>query len=554
MVRLFQHYPRIVLIGIFLMLYIAPLGVRPMVVPDEPRYGEIPREMIETGDWVVPRLNGVRYFEKPVMGYWLTALSIKLFGENAFAVRLPSAAAAGLSAWMVFILARRLFGRDVEASLAALIFLTSFEVMGVGVFAVLDSVLAMFITAAMAAFFLAVSSSEGSGRERGFLVLFGICCGMAFLTKGFLAFAVPVVAIVPFMIWERRMLYLLRICWIPMAAATLVSLPWTVAVHHRAPDFWHFFIWNEHIRRFMAEDAQHRAAFFYYFLLFPPAALPWAVWLPAAVKGVAGKGFDPPLVRYAMTWFFFPLLFFSIASGKILTYILPCFPPFALLMMWGLYYMDPKGGSRKMLKAGAFGLAVLMAILGVLLPLVQVIGPWGVRPYGSHWKWLLACAGLFVFALLLRAASREADRGKRILLFGLSPVLLLSSAHFLMPDDTVEHKSPGAFLAAHAERVVPETTLVSLEDPIRAVSWVYKRDDVYQLMAGGELAHGFGYDDARDRILTLAQLDLLIRSRAKAGRVVLVAKTKKYKDWRNRLPEPLFEADSGPGGYVFVQY
>ena len=524
-----------------------------MVVPDEPRYGEIPREMIETGDWVVPRLNGVRYFEKPVMGYWLTAFSIELFGENAFAVRFPSAAAAGLSAWVVFILARRLFGGDVEASLAALIFLTSFEVMGVGVFAVLDSVLAMFITAAMAAFFLAHTAGKGSLRERGFLVLFGVCCGLAFLTKGFLAFVVPVVAIVPFMFWERRMLYLLRICWIPAAAAALVSLPWAVAVHHRAPDFWHFFIWNEHIRRFMADDAQHKASFFYYFLLFPAAALPWAAWLPPAVRGIAEKGFNLPLIRYAIAWFFFPLLFFSIASGKILTYILPCFPPFALLMMWGLYNAS-NGGSRKMLKLGAGGLAALMALLAVLLPLVQAIGPWGVRPYGDAWKWLLACLGLVVFSALLRAASREIDRGKRILLFGLSPLLLLASAHFLMPDDTVEHKAPGAFLSAHAQRVGPGTTLVSLEDPIRAVSWAFKRDDVYQLMAGGELTHGFGYDDAGDRVLTLAQLDRLIRSRAEAGRVVLVAKAKKYRDWQHQLPKPVYEADSGPGGYVFVQY
>ena len=143
----------IVIIGIFLLLYILPLGIRPIIIPDESRYAEIPREMIASGDWIVPRLNGLRYFEKPVMGYWLNALSIKLFGENAFAVRFPSAAATGLSAFMVFLLIRRFSGGTTAATQAALIFLTSFIVFGIGTFNILDSMLAMFVTASMTSFF-----------------------------------------------------------------------------------------------------------------------------------------------------------------------------------------------------------------------------------------------------------------------------------------------------------------------------------------------------------------------------------------------------------------
>ena len=94
------------LIVLFLLLYILPLGVRPIVIPDEARYCEIPREMLVSGDWVVPRLNGLRYFEKPVLGYWVTAASMALFGQNPFAARLPSAAATGLSALLLFLLVR----------------------------------------------------------------------------------------------------------------------------------------------------------------------------------------------------------------------------------------------------------------------------------------------------------------------------------------------------------------------------------------------------------------------------------------------------------------
>ena len=145
----------IAVIGIFLLLYIAPLGVRPIIIPDEPRYAEIAREMISSGDWVVPHLNGLRYFEKPVLGYWLNAASIILFGENAFAIRFPSAMAAGISALMIFMLVRRFAGGYSAGIFAGAVYITCLEVFGVGTFSVLDSALSMFVTASMVAFFFA---------------------------------------------------------------------------------------------------------------------------------------------------------------------------------------------------------------------------------------------------------------------------------------------------------------------------------------------------------------------------------------------------------------
>jgi len=130
----------IALILLFLTIYIVPLGLRPLIIPDEDRYGEIPREMIASGNWVTPQLNGVRYFEKPVMGYWLNALSMSVFGENAFAIRFPSAISAGISALMMIILLRRYSRSEFQPVLAALVFLTCFQVYGISVFSLLDSI------------------------------------------------------------------------------------------------------------------------------------------------------------------------------------------------------------------------------------------------------------------------------------------------------------------------------------------------------------------------------------------------------------------------------
>jgi len=143
----------VAIIALFLILYILPLGVRPISIPDESRYGEIPREMIASGDWVVPHLNGLRYFEKPVLGYWLNALSMTLFGENAFAIRLTSALSAGISALMVFFLIRRFGGGPQAGILGAAVYLTSLLVLALGTLTILDSMLSMFLTGAMASFF-----------------------------------------------------------------------------------------------------------------------------------------------------------------------------------------------------------------------------------------------------------------------------------------------------------------------------------------------------------------------------------------------------------------
>jgi len=194
-----------ILLVLFVLLYILPLGRRPMFVPDEMRYAEVPREMIASGDWMVPRLNGLRYFEKPVLGYWLTGISMLIFGENGFAVRLPSALAAGLTGLLIFLLASNRGGTGNRAGpLAALIYLTCFEVAGVGTFAVLDTMLTLFLTAAMYFFHGALTEVPGSRRERARLVAAGISCGLACL---------------------------------PLLLTLLVSLPWALAIANREPDF-----------------------------------------------------------------------------------------------------------------------------------------------------------------------------------------------------------------------------------------------------------------------------------------------------------------------------
>ena len=154
---------------------------------------------------------------------------------------------------------------------------------------------------------------------------------MGFMTKGFLAWLLPVLIGVPFALWQRRIKEML--CYGPLAIvlAIAVCLPWALMIHHQEPDFWQFFFWNEHIRRFSASDAQHIQPWWFYLPLLLAASLPWATLLPAALFD-AWKQKRQPGIAFLLLWVLLPLAMFSLSKGKLPTYILPCLLPLALLM------------------------------------------------------------------------------------------------------------------------------------------------------------------------------------------------------------------------------
>ena len=163
------------LVGVFFIVaYLLPLAGRPMVTPDEFRYAEIPREMIDRGDYVTPHLVNMRYFEKPVMGYWMTAGCFKVFGENAFALRLPAALGAGLAALLAALLIQQTLHDEKIAALAAMLYLTFGMAYGIGTFAVLDSQLTGFVTGVSCTAFLAAVEPRFTRRKAALLVIWGL--------------------------------------------------------------------------------------------------------------------------------------------------------------------------------------------------------------------------------------------------------------------------------------------------------------------------------------------------------------------------------------------
>jgi len=542
-------------IVLYIFLYIVPLGVLPIVMPDETRYAEISREMLDTSDWIVPKLDGLRYFEKPILGHWLNAISQHLFGQNVFAVRLSSALAVGFSALTIFLLVHRFAGGTQAGLLAASTFLTSLEVFAIGTFCVLDSVFSLFITATMVTFYFAWTE-KASRKKHALLALSGIFCGLAFLTKGFLALMLPALIILPFTIWERRWKELPNLCWIPFTTAVLVALPWSIAIYFRETDFWRYFLLTEHIGRFFSpNNRQHSEPFWFFIPILAGGSLPWTPVFPLAIAGLKKMQLKDPFLRFLLCWLVFPFLFFSICRGKLGTYILPCYPLLAILITIGLLKYLAAGrmlALSRCLRNTAVVLFVIVVAL-ILVQIVQTVIP-GVRVYNRSevWKCAILVVALSTYALLLLHARDAENVPKKLALWYFGPVLLMFASHFVWPSRFVSDKTPNEFLLRNAGRVHPDTVLVSDNYLTPIVCWSYRRTDVFLIDRGGELAYGLRYGDSMQRLLDINQFKKLISETIGKGRVALITSTKRYSEYKLLLPKPVFEdIDSD---FVFAEF
>jgi len=507
------------LLMLFALYYLLPVPFRDLWQPDELRYAEISREMLVSGNWVVPHFFDLRYFEKPVAGYWINNLGQLLFGHTNFGVRAGALFSTLCSGLLIFWLGCQMFASRNVALLASTVFLTSLLVYGIGTYAVLDPVLLLWLTGAMCSFWYAAQACTFRQRFSGYLLL-GAACAMGFMTKGFLALAVPVLAIVPWMVWQRRFTELLR--WGPLAllSAVLLSLPWALAIAQQAGDFWHYFFWVEHIQRFAEENAQHKAPFWYYLPVLVAGTLPWLGLLPGALISGWQQRRQQAGVLYLLSWVLLPLLFFSIAKGKLPTYILPCFAPLSLLIAG-----YASGNSARLSTALRFN-GLINLLFGALtaLAVISVLAPWGLahRPLYSSDEKLRAALAALAFTGWALAAGVSLRTG-RWQLAALCPLALALLVGFAIPDRIRDAKQPQNFVR-HIEERLAQSRFILADNPgvASAIAWQLKRSDIFFYSRKGELEYGLSYADARKRYVAGAEFADWLRVRRREGGVALV--------------------------------
>ena len=491
----------LIVAGVFALLYIGTLSFRPLYTPDEPRYAEIARELILHNDWVVPKLNNLVYFEKPIMGHWLNALSLKTFGENNFAVRFSSAFLALLTALMLGWFVRR-FADKRMAYMTSTIYLTSALVFGVGTYAVLDTPLNFFLTGTLIAFFCASEHEKWNHAKIGYLAMAGAFCGGAFLTKGFLAFAFPGSIILAFLLWGKRWKSIFTLPWIPLVLVILTALPWAIMVHQRDADFWRYFFWVEHVERFIggestAASSQHPQGWWFFIPVILAGPLPWMFFLPQIIKGYGSKYkefFKQPLLRYAACWVVFPFLLCSASSGKLITYILPCFPGIAILIAFGLNEYFKVGKIKDFdltLKILSYALYTALTAVAVIQMLyARAVIKWSLYGAEENYKWAIAATALIIFACLLRIALKRKGAYLKFAYLALGTVIVMFAFHMVVPGFVENKKAPVPQLEKFKNKTDDKTILVSYKNLISSVCWAFKRDDVYLYHKAGELEYG----------------------------------------------------------------
>ncbi|MDP3071804.1 MAG: glycosyltransferase family 39 protein [Opitutaceae bacterium] len=325
------------LAGALVILYFLFLGAAPLASPDEGRYAEIAREMVASGDWVTPRLNGVAYFEKPPLVYWSVAICYKLLGASEWSMRITPALFALGGVAFTYFAARKFFGH-LAGLLAGMVLGSSAFYFALGRILLLDMVVSVLISSTLFFFILGVRETRAHRRRKFFYGLY-LSAALATLSKGLIGFLLPgavmFVWLLVFCQWRR-----LRPLYLPsgLLLFLIVTVPWHVLAADRNPSWAHFYFVHEHWERFTT-TAHSRVQPWWFFL---PVVLfglfPWAGFLgavPATLRGWSQRRENAD-VWFFVVWAGFIFLFFSASQSKLPPYVLPVFPPLAVLMGAGL--------------------------------------------------------------------------------------------------------------------------------------------------------------------------------------------------------------------------
>lgn len=360
-------------IGLLLIasfLFFFKLGSVYLFDVDEAVFSEATREMIETGDWITPQYNYVNRYDKPILFYWMMAISYRLFGINEFGARFASAVMGVALVWMTYSFVRSI--RSARAGfISALILATSIEMIGLAHSAITDMTLTFFVSLALFGFFKGYAATEPEEKRWGYWGCF-VGMALAVLTKGLIGIVFPGAIILLFVLLTGRLPVVLKEAR-PVSGTLLfmaVALPWYLMEFSvNGLEFFQAFFVKHHFTRYTEVVSGHRGPFYYFVLVILIGFFPWSALFPAALfqaipknlRALRDQSPDRQIALFALLWFSVIFLFFSASQTKLPNYIATLFPAMAVLV--GLWW-EERSVTDRSLKYSALSLSLLGILLG----------------------------------------------------------------------------------------------------------------------------------------------------------------------------------------------
>ncbi|MBA4418828.1 MAG: hypothetical protein C0392_13100 [Syntrophus sp. (in: bacteria)] len=517
------------IIALLLLAYIFffhGLGGYSLKEPDEGRYAEIPREMVEMNDYVVPHLNYTRYFEKPPLFYWAVALSYKTFGVNEWSFRFPNALSAFLCVMALYFCGRRWFHEEV-AFLSSVILMSSLGFFAMSRVVTLDMFLSLWL-------FLSLIFFYGYYQEKKplFIYLFYGAMGFATLAKGPVGVILAGITIVIFLITEKRLSFLKELKWFQGILIYLaVTLPWLIAVSLREKEFLYFFFMDQHILRFFTSKHKRTGSLFYFLPVLFGGMLPWSLFIPRAFMTLWSK----KELRLFFIWTLVIFTFFSISKSKLPPYILPVFPALSLIL--GSLFHE-KWGSRVskpeiIACIGFFAILSLSVFLYGNNAFVSSIGAISgeagqiLKELRGFSIALSSVSIVFILLLLFRGPNRFSSLFPVLTLFAGFVVIAL-----LLQGDTIDRLNTTKRLSAIINRQTPVPHYLINYAALDHTMPFYTKRRVIIASYKGELEMGAKYEDAKPFFISEDDFLKLFNS---DNRTVVILKEKKLKRLREIL-------------------
>lgn len=492
------------LIGI---LFGAFLGNRSLAVPDEARYSEIPREMLVTGDYVTPHLNYIKYFEKPPLFYWLQAGAIKIFGLQEWSLRLVTMVMGLLGCLITYSAARKLYDRRT-GWIASLILATSILYFFMARFITVDMTLSTLLSASLFCFILGTRAPPGMQRNIFMWLMYGFSA-LATLTKGLIGIIFPgaiiFVWILIFNDWRpsanlfraKNFYQAMKTYCLPSGLLLwlLITLPWHILVQSRNPEFFHFYIIEQHVARYFTHYANRDQPLWYLpgFLIL--GFFPWITFLPQVIHFNWPRSWRArskyKIEIFLLLWAVIIYLIFQLSHSQLPPYLLPIFPPLAVL--------TAKYFSINWDQTNSKGIWAALITLGILLLLTVAIASVAIYfldiiPNHLITHYLSISGILFLLTGIIAILSYRSDSFKATfvsLVMGMSLFLISLNLN----NSLLEQKSIKPLIMTLKSQITSNDQVLSYHGYYQDLPFYLQRRIIFVAWSNKELEFGMQHQD-----------------------------------------------------------